>query len=410
MNEPSKASEWRQSWPIPLIGLVGVTGPAAFAYSSGVFMEAMTGEFGWSRAQYSSAFTIQMLLGLVVAPLAGRILDRIGPRRLVLAGMLPFALGLSLMGLADGSAWQWWLLAAIYAPLGMGMITAAWISGAMSSFDASRGLAISVVLAGFGVATAAWPVIAAQLSQAFGWRMAFPVMAIGWVAIVFPITYLFYWPKQGMRDKGKVPQLQRLAPISRSRTFLCMLGAGTLFSSVQFALILHLVPILQDQGLGLEIAATCAAVTGVFSVIGRLATGYLLDHFPVRVLAAFAFPLPIAVMIVLALSGGYLPAAIFASALLGFSAGSEIDIVTYLATRRFHALIFGTVYSVFGACFAVSASLGPLLAGRAFDLSGSYVDYFLIAGPMVLLATALILAVPMDRTGAGLPHGQPDPV
>ncbi len=194
MTALTARQEWSRGWGLPVVGLLGVTGPAAFAYSNGVFMDRMTAEFGWSHTDFSAALTIQMLLGVVLGPLAGRLLDRIGSRRMLLWGIPPMGLALSLLGLANGSVWQWWLLAAIYAPLTMGAIPAAWIAGTMSRFDTARGLAISVVLAGIGVATAIWPVIAAYLAQQIGWRLAFPAMGLGWVLVVYPLMLVLFKP------------------------------------------------------------------------------------------------------------------------------------------------------------------------------------------------------------------------
>src|SRR5688572_21889 len=98
-------------WPLPLVSMLGYIGGASFAYSAGVFMVQLTGEFGWSRAEFASAFTIHSLLSLVTAPLVGRLADRIGARRIALAGIVPFMIGLSLFALATGSIWQWYLLA-----------------------------------------------------------------------------------------------------------------------------------------------------------------------------------------------------------------------------------------------------------------------------------------------------------
>src|SRR5262245_34404786 len=117
MAERTARQEWAAMWPLPLVSMLGYVGGASFAYSAGVFMVQLTQEFGWSRATFSSAFTIHSLLMLVTAPLVGRLVDRIGARKVALMGIVPFVIGLSLFGLANGSIWQWWLLAVIQALL-----------------------------------------------------------------------------------------------------------------------------------------------------------------------------------------------------------------------------------------------------------------------------------------------------
>ena len=82
-----------------------------------------------------------------------------------------------------------------------------------------------------------------------------------------------------------------------------------------------------------------------------------------------------------------------AAALLGLAAGSEIDVVTYLCSRRFDPRIFGSVYTILQTGIAVCASLGPLLAGRLFDLTGSYDRFFVVAAILDVIATGLILIV-----------------
>ena len=92
-------------WPLPLVCMLGVSGSAMFAYAGGVYMESVTREFGWSRAQYSSAFMLMMVSGLVLAPAVGWLTDRIGPRKVALAGIVPFGLRISLFGLVEGKLW-----------------------------------------------------------------------------------------------------------------------------------------------------------------------------------------------------------------------------------------------------------------------------------------------------------------
>lgn len=399
----TKRQEWSRYWALPVIGMLGITGPAALVYSSGIFMEAITAEFGWSRAEFSSALTIQMLFGLVLGPLAGRLLDRVGPRRLLLAGILPFALSLSLFSFTNGAIWQWWLLASVYTIFTLGVIPAAWVTGTIVSFNASRGLALSVVLAGIGVATALWPIIAAWLSGSIGWRLTFPAMAGGWALLVFPLTVALFKPMRIAAGEQVALELPPISPILRTREFWCLLGAGGLFASVQLALIIHLVPIVRQAGLDLTTAASLAGLTGLCSIIGRVGTGLLLDWLPTRLLALVAFSLPLFVMAILASGSGSVPLLMAAAALLGLAAGAETDIVTFLATRKFDHRIFGTVYSIFQSGFAICASMGPLLAGWIFDVNGSYINYYVVAVPLILLATIFIMLVPVAATGISDP-------
>jgi cyanate permease len=181
------------------------------------------------------------------------------------------------------------------------------------------------------------------------------------------------------------------------------MGAGGLFASVQLALILHLVPILRQHGLSLATAVRFSALTGLFSIVGRVTTGYLLDRLPTRPLAVFAFGLLFVVLALLTWGGGSIIVLMMAASMLGFCAGSETDIITYLATRKFDPRIFGTVYSLFQVGFAICASIGPLLAGKMFDLYRNYDSYFLIAVPTVFTATVLIIVAVGHRSDKVLP-------
>ncbi len=397
MSTTTKREEWSRSWPLPLIAMLGITGPAAFSYSGGIFMGELTREFGWTKTQFSSAFTLQVLLGLIVGPLAAMLLDRIGPRRMLLAGIVPFALGLSLFSQVNGTIWQWWMLAALYSVITAGVIPAAWMSGVVQSFDRSRGIAMAVGLAGIGIATTVWPILVAWLVQHIGWRQTFPVMGIGWALLLLPLVYFLYKPVGQQHHRIKSDAVPKVWPSVWTRTFWCLLGAGGIFASVQMALIIHFVPILLLQGFTLTKAAGIAGIIGIFSIIGRIGTGVLLDWVPTKQIALVAFTLPLVVMWMLVTAHGSAGILMLAAALLGFAAGSETDVVAYLCSRRFDQRIFGTIYTLFQAGFAILASLGPLLAGWRFDVTRSYESFYVLAVPLVLAATLLIMLVPAEK-------------
>lgn len=394
MNKSNSHGEWARSWPLPLVAMLGITGPAAYIYSSGVFMEPMIEEFGWTRTQFSSALTVQMLLGLVFGPLAGRVVDRVGPRRYLLAGIIPFAFSLSLFGLSDGAMWKWWLFAALLSLTSAMVSPVAWVAGVVKSFDRSRGLALAIAVAGIGVATAVWPMIAAAVAGGLGWRFAYPAIALGWAALTLPLTFAFFRPVEAVETLHAPEPVPPLGPVLRTRAFWGLLGAGGFFASVSLGLIVHLVPILRERGLDLETAASFVGILGAFSILGRLGTGFLIDRFPIRPLAVIAFCMPLVVISLLLAGGSSVPVLMLASALIGLAAGAETDVVTYLTSRKFDRRLFGSVYALFQTGFAIFASLGPLLAGAIFDMTGTYNNYLLAVVPIVIAAAALICIVP----------------
>jgi MFS family permease len=382
-------------WPLPVLGTWGIAGSAIVAYSSGVFMIEMTREFAWTRTQFSSALTLQFILGLIVMPAVGRLTDRLGPRRVALSGIIPFMLTLALLGAASGAVWQW-LLLGLCQGLCVALVSPTiWLTPVVARFQASRGLALSVALAGIGLATALWPLLATVYMRHFGWRLAFPALALTWGVLALPLTIRFFFGAGETTTQAvQSPRAIQYGQLLRSRPFLCLVAAGALFSSVTFGLTLHLIPILRGNGLDLAQAAALAGLAGVCSVAGRVGTGFLLDSVPIRALSTIVFLLPVLVSALLRYARQSTAGAFAAVAVLGLASGAEMDIVTFLAARQFGKEVFASIYSIITPVLAVCASLGPLLAAALFDVRGSYELYLLVTMPIVVAATGLIRAMP----------------
>lgn len=397
-------AEWAAMWPLPLVSMLGYVGGASFAYSSGVFMQELTTEFGWSRAEFSFAFTIHSLVALVMAPFIGRLIDRIGPRKMALIGIVPFMCGLALFGLANGSIWQWWGIAFVQALLASMIGGAVWVKAVVTRFKASRGLALATVLAGSGVATTVWPVVAAYLISHFGWRLSYAGMALSWGMLMLPLAWLFFVdPDSGSSEdiqQRKTFALRELKNVYFSRSFISLALAGAIFSALTLGLLLHLVPIFTGAGLDLASAAGIAGLTGIFAILGRLSTGLLLDLLPTRPLAIAIFLLPLAISALLWNFDGSIAMAIAAVVILGFVSGADGDIIAYLISKGFDSGVFATIYSLMVAILAISSSLGPVISGAIYDQWGSYQYYFLAMIPMALVAAALVGTIPLRGTAA----------
>jgi MFS family permease len=395
----SARQEWASAWPLPMVAMLGVAGSVIFPYSSGVLMQEMTATFGWSRAQFSTGFFVQMILSVVTLPFSGWLVDRMGSRRVVFLGLLPYVLSLSLLGLANGAIWQWWLLCALLAACQAFVSPPVWVTAVVGRFHASRGLAMAVTLAGLGVGTMVWPILGAFYLHRLGWRTTFAALALSWAVIAVPLTWKFFFPAmQAAAIARAAPRLYVAA--LRSRTFLFLTVASGLFSSAYLGAVVHLVPLLRANGLALATAASVSGLAGLFGIIGRLSTGYLLDRLPTRPIGTVVFLSPILAGWLLLSGRGSLLFSSVAVAILGLAIGAEYDIVTFIAARRFGREVFGSIYSIFTAIIGVCSALGPILAGMVFDRTGSYDLYLMMIMAMVLVGAILIAWVPVTPPDA----------
>ncbi|WP_374283873.1 MFS transporter [Novosphingobium sp.] len=398
MQANAQGSEWARGWPIAVVGQLGIAGCTIFAFATGVLMEPMIAELGWSRTAFSSAFFLQMLAGLVILPATGWLADRYGPRRIAILGLLPYTLSVGLLGAVGQPLWQWWALCLVMATA-QGFVTQTiWISAVVGWFQRSRGLAIAVALSGVGLGSFAWPILAAMALEQFGWRWTFFALAAGWAALMVP-TFLL-----GFRDPPRAAAEQTgggkgawLASV-RSPTFLGLMLAGGLFSCAYFGATVNLVPIIKASGQPLATAARIAGALGLAAIAGRLLVGWLLDRFPTRPLAICVFMmLPLAAVALLNAEGS-MPLALLGTVLIGFATGAEMDVVTFIAARTFGTRVFTSIYALFTSVLAISASLGPLLAGYLFDRTGSYAVFLMAIIPLGTVGALIMGLLPAPRT------------
>lgn len=397
----SSRREWAADWPLPFLAMLGVMGSTIFPYVSGLLMEPLTHSFGWTRSQFSFAFLLQVLVGMIAGPFFGRMIDRYGPRRIILAGIPVAACGLSLLGLVGQHIWQWWTLVVFQGLTMAPVLPVGWMAVVVARFEINRGLALAVALAGVGLGAAVWPVLGTLVMGTLGWRATFPALGGGWGLIVFALAYLLL--KDAPRSSGtngKERPDGSLSDALRSPTFLLLTVAGSVFITVIYGFNLHLVAILKGLGFSLTAAATVAGFAGVSAVVGRLLTGLLLDRLPTRPMAVGIFMLPLLAIALFwsANEANWVPMA--AVILLGLSLGAETDIIAFVASRQLEARVFASSYAVAAAMFGACSAVGPLLASLVFDSTHSYKAFFLASCPAILFGTALIAMLPMrPKTG-----------
>jgi predicted MFS family arabinose efflux permease len=262
-----------------------------------------------------------------------------------------------------------------------------WISAVASRFEVSRGLALAVTMSGGSVGATVFPVFSSAVIQAYGWRLAYPVIAGLWLGIVFPILFLCF---RGARDGGRKQRAAALLAAAdlpglsvaeglRCPAFYKLLVACCLFTLTVIGTVVHFVPILRDRGADPIAAAGIAGLVGITSIGGRLGTGFLLDRLPARIVGAVVLALPILGWALLLLNGADHLTQAAASIILGISLGAEVDVIAYLMSRHLGLKRAGVFMGGMVSALALGSAFGPLAAGAVHDAYGSYAPFLMLS-------------------------------
>ncbi|MBI3245322.1 MAG: MFS transporter [Deltaproteobacteria bacterium] len=390
-------------WWIVLVAAIGLSvgyGPIV-TFTFGVFFKPLSQEFGWNRAQVSLAFSLSLLVMSVGLPLVGRVVDRLGARKVIVPSVVLFGMGFMSFALLSS---QLWLLYAIYIALGVvgGGTAPVPYSNVLSHwFDKQRGLALGVAMVGLGLGAFAMPTVAQGLIDVGGWRWAYVYIGAMVMLIAAPVVALFLTetPQMlGLVSDGMPPSTATASgkptglssqEARQTGTFWVMVGAFFLMSVAIHGCLIHLVPLLTDRGVSPQGAALATSLLGGALLFGRVGAGYLLDCLAASTVAVGFFG-GATVGFVLLWSGVSGDLAFLASFLVGLGMGAEGDIIAYLVSRYFGLRAFGEIYGYVFAAFTLGGVVGPLLMGVGFEATGSY---RLVLGAFVcasLVAVALM--------------------
>ncbi len=401
MSSNTATAEWRGYWYLPLIAALGYATSVIHVYAIGPFIEPLQAEFGWSRAQISFGLTISSFISAVFCIPLGMLVDRIGPRRIGLLGIVLITGAFALLGTATGSKANWALLWTLLAFATVGVQATVWTSAVNSRFEKARGLALAITLSGASLSAALFPVLATWLITTYGWRTGFSGLGGIWAAVVLPFLFLFFRGAHDQVRTAKVvaPELARVhsgltfAEGLRTPALYKLLMAAGLFSFTAVGTLVHFVPILTGAGSTRLEAAGIASLIGLFSIIGRLGTGFLLDRFRAQNIGALAFMLPVVGLSLLLLNGDVPAYQALAAATIGLTLGAEVDVIAYLAARYFGLKAFGALYGAMVMALSLGTSFGPLTGGAIFDQFGSYAPFLMLNAVLMTLSAIALLSL-----------------
>lgn len=364
--------EFQQNWRVVAGAGLGLTFSIAtlMLYPFGAFIGPLEAEFGWSRVQLSGAISILQLSTAVSAVFYGQLIDRFPPRLVAMTSTALLGGMVASLGLLQAGYWQLCLTFALIPLLAGGATPIPYARMVVERFEAQRGLALGLALAGVGIGAAALPPLVQLLIHHAGWRGAYVGLGLLAVAVTLPLGLLL--PRGG----GGVGRPAGVTTIASGRSvrvgvLICLSCLFAVVGGVTVAAVAHLAPILGQRGLSPASGAGVASVVGMAVIGGRLAIGLALDCFHggrvlAVVLAGFALGLLFLAYV------DWTPIAYFSALLIGLAVGAEVDVIAYLVSRYFPAAVFGRLYGAVFAVFVLGSALGPLLLGWSYDRSGGY--------------------------------------
>ena len=381
---------------LALFSIVGLA-----LYGLPLYYDFMVREFGWSRTQVTSGNALsKLVIGPLFGFIAGWIIDRFGPRRMMLAGIL--MAGLALMGLSAMSAlWMFYTFYLLNAlgyvcggPLPNQVLLSQW-------FREGRGKAMGFAYLGIGIGGALVPWLSYWLAGMWGWRGALRALGVLIILLAGPMAFFAKEAPAALRGARPDGSLAPLGAVFRMPAFyLLALGSMCSIAAVGGAN-QHLKLFLSlDQGYQQGDAARVISLVLGFSIAGRLLMGWLADHLPKKHVMLIIYMLVTAAIPLLFLGSSRSAMYVFA-AMFGIGLGGEYLIIPLMAAELFGVGVLGRVMGIVVTADGVAEAVSPMLVGYLRDTTGNYRVGFTMLVAVALVGAAAIALLPRRPAAPG---------
>lgn len=374
----------------------------------GIFMKPALNELGWPVWQFTLGPSLAVGVGALSGVFAGPIVDKSGPRRLILLGAFVsaicfYALGrqsnllvfLALYMLAGLIGWN------LFGPLVVNSTLNKW-------FIRKRGWALAIGSIGISLAGMLTPITMTAIVDSVGWRDAYTVLAFFTLLLVIPMAFVM---RRSPEDHGLFPDGDVGAAIARENTeampetpsltrgqairtkgfWLLVFGFGFKQAALS-SVFIHAIPFATDVGFSRSIAAIALTITGLGNLLSKAVWGYTLQRIDARKLAVSAFllsSLGVAFMLVAAPIGQ--ESILFVGFFLyGLGFGGTIPLSEFLWAKYFGRAHIGAIRGISQPITLIAPTVGPVLIGLWYDYSNSYYPGFLTIVAVYLIGALLI--------------------
>ena len=388
--------------------LLSFYGAGTFHYGFGAFVQPVASELVWSMALISGAFSLYRLEAGVAAPLVGFLLDRIGPRKLVMSGAI--VMGAGFICLSQVKAVLPFYIAVIVISLGFSFTSGTAVGAPLIGkwFVKKRGKVLGFYTSALGLGGLLVPVLS-HLITVYGWRRTLLIIGPFTWLVGLPLSFVLkHKPEEhGLLPDGEAsehventldsPEAAGVTEVDFSvrnamltPAFWLLTLCYFIFQMTMAAIFVHLIPYLITVGIEARLAALALTFVTLISVLGRMGFGWLGDLFSRKWLLIIVFLLQ--------------PAGIFALAqvrqlvhiipfLLAYapSYGGAVALRPAIIGEYYGRKNFGTIYGVIQGISTFGGIAGPIIMGLVYDIKGSYYLAFAFLALANLFSALLLL-------------------
>ena len=381
---------------------------AAASLTLAVFIFPMSEDLGWSRTLIAGAASVGGLAATVASPVVGWALDRYGARVILTGSVL--VMGLSTVSLAWAT-----VPIAFYLAYGTGRVIFSSPMNIGSSvvvsrwFVRRRGRATGILFLSHSLGMITFPLIAGLVIKYRGWEDAWIVLGVlVWVLALGPVSMLVRQSPEsvGLLPDGDLPTEQDDETLAESpageqnwtlkeamRTptlWLLALATGSLYL-LQSGTNIHQGAYFLDQGLGVGVSAATLSMNAVFTGVGSLFWGWLVDKAPVRYTYA-GVALMMAVALILFPIADTIVEALTVAAIFGMAVGGILVVPVVAYANYFGRQSLSAIRGVTEPLVSLGQAIGAVFSGIVYDVTGSYKDAFLILGILGFATIGMLLA------------------
>jgi MFS family permease len=394
----------RRGWTVTIAGM-GLNLALGILYAWSVFSKQLgesvaKGGFGWTKVQATLPYTIAIACFALMMVPAGRLQDRVGPRVVASAGGILTGIGLVVASFATPTAvWPAVVGFGLLAGTGFGLGYAAATPAAVKWFPPEKkGLITGLVVAGFGIAPVYIAPLSKHLLATYGIPASFRFLGVAFLIVATAFSQLIHNPEKPTASLKK-PDASA-APPRPDKTWREMVRTPAFYSLyLQYAcaataglmIIGHMAKIVALQsGNTIQTGFVFVALLATFNASGRIIAGIISDYIGrIVTIALVCVAQAIAMFFFSSFTtiGGF----ILGSAVVGFSYGACLSLFPATAADYWGTKNMGLNYGVLFTAWGVGGVVGPTLAGRIADTTGSYAGAYHFAGVLVCFAAALAM-------------------